>query len=365
MANGLFAGGTGILGDPFLIEDAHDLNAIRNNLAAHYKLINDIDLNVAPYNEGGGWIPISIGSGSVTLDGDGHKVSRLYINRPATSSQGLFGLVGGNYPKIKNLSLIDVNITGGVSCGALVSNGAVLIDNCSATGVVNGGALDVGGLVGRSTLNSIIKNCYSMVSVSGENDLGGVVGRGNNSSAIVNCYSVGSVTGTGIRSGGLTGYLATPSLSKNSFWNTETSGKATSATGTGLSTQQMQTAQTFRDAGWDLELNDEGNPVWTLEDGRYPKLWFEVEFLFLIKSNNKIHTLSKDGDSVVYANLQEPLTQADYEKWGMNGLVGYENEIDKVLVEMDEDGELEDGRVVRKLVNKNEFRINRIEVTNK
>ena len=42
MAQGFFAGGNGTKENPFLIEDADDLNAIRNNLSAHYKMINDI-----------------------------------------------------------------------------------------------------------------------------------------------------------------------------------------------------------------------------------------------------------------------------------------------------------------------------------
>lgn len=70
MANGNFAGGDGTPENPYLIEDAFDLDAVRNNLRAHYQLINDIDLNISPFNEGEGWEPInktSIG----TLDGSG------------------------------------------------------------------------------------------------------------------------------------------------------------------------------------------------------------------------------------------------------------------------------------------------------
>jgi hypothetical protein len=67
-------------------------------------------------------------------------------------------------------------------------------------------------------------------------------------------------------------------------------------------------------------------------------------------------------DKWLVTGLTEPLTQADYEKWGMDSLVEYENEIDKVLIEMDEGRVLEDGRVLRKVVNKNEFKINSLRV---
>ncbi|NMA70016.1 MAG: hypothetical protein GX958_11460, partial [Desulfitobacterium sp.] len=77
---------------------------------------------------------------------------------------------------------------------------------------------------------------------------------------------------------------------------------------------------------------------------------------------NKIHILSEDKTSLVYPNLIEPLTQADYKKWGMDTLVDYENEIDKVLIEMNESEVLEDGRVLRKLINKNDFKINSLRV---
>ena len=80
----------------------------------------------------------------------------------------------------------------------------------------------------------------------------------------------------------------------------------------------------------------------------------------LIKSLNQIHTLFEDR--LTYLNLQEPLTQDDYEKWGMDSLYGYENAIDKVAYEMNEMGELGNGRLVRRVVNRDEFRINRLEV---
>jgi len=78
--NALFGGGSGTSGDPFVIKNAVQLDNVRQyvNVAdVYFSLAADIDLNVAPYNQGEGWEPI--GSGELnafkgTLFGNG-KVS--------------------------------------------------------------------------------------------------------------------------------------------------------------------------------------------------------------------------------------------------------------------------------------------------
>lgn len=126
MANGLFGGGDGSSSSPYLIEDAHDLNAIRNfsqNSTVYLKLANDIDMNVAPYNEGAGWAPISQFSGraNITLDGNNHAIKNLYINRPGESNVGLFSNFYGTI-NISNIAFINVNITGYDYVGTIASN---------------------------------------------------------------------------------------------------------------------------------------------------------------------------------------------------------------------------------------------------
>lgn len=85
----------------------------------------------------------------------------------------------------------------------------------------------------------------------------------------------------------------------------------------------------------------------------------ETKSKTLIKSGNKIHTLL--DSTLTYPNLSNP-TQEQFEQFGMDTLEGYENQINKVAKEMNEVGVLEDGRVVRKIVNKNEFKINSLGV---
>jgi hypothetical protein len=91
---------------------------------------------------------------------------------------------------------------------------------------------------------------------------------------VSNSYSTGSVTGNELV-GGLAGENR-GTVSK-SFWDTETSGQATSAGGTGKTTAEMKTIATFSGAGWNIiavALN-ETNPayIWNIvDDVTYPFL---------------------------------------------------------------------------------------------
>jgi hypothetical protein len=50
-AGGSFGDGDGTAGNPYLIEDIDDLQAMNNDLTAHYALKNDIDLTTVPDTE--------------------------------------------------------------------------------------------------------------------------------------------------------------------------------------------------------------------------------------------------------------------------------------------------------------------------
>src|SRR5690606_31762935 len=53
-----FAGGHGSSEDPWQVATPGQLFALRGDLLAHYRLVADIDLDTAPWNEGAGWLPI-------------------------------------------------------------------------------------------------------------------------------------------------------------------------------------------------------------------------------------------------------------------------------------------------------------------
>ena len=108
MANGKFGGGNGTSTNPYLIEDADDLNAIRFKSNMCFKMVNDINLADGKYNIGQGWNPINEFSGS--FDGNWHKIVNLYINRPTQDYVAFFGnVINAN---IQRLFFVDANVIG-------------------------------------------------------------------------------------------------------------------------------------------------------------------------------------------------------------------------------------------------------------
>lgn len=291
MANGNFAGGTGTANDPYLIEDAWDLDAVRNDLSAHYKLIKDINLDVSPFNTGAGWVPIGNSSDPFkgSFDGNGFIIKNLYINRASSSFQGLFGDAFG--ATIKNVGITDCNITCHSHSGCLAGwFDNLSVSNCYTSGKITGHKI-IGGLIGYLDAGSVF-NCYSTAEVVGREKTGGLVGYFTGG-AIYNSYSTGKVSGGGSDVRGFVGDKYTASQrAYNSFWDIDTSGQTRSAPhcGVGLNTEQMKDPQTFIDAGWDKEVLDDGTPVWILMPGEYPKLWFESINAIIIQSNGAIYT---------------------------------------------------------------------------
>ncbi len=209
-SNGLFAGGSGTESDPYEISNVKHLQNMNENLSAHYELVDDIDASVTKnWNSGKGFVPIgyyySWQSGfqakrfTGTLNGQGHVISKLWINNSCPSSwnvissHGLFGFIGEN-ASINEVGLEHINVDG-AKAGGLVGRNDGTIKNCYVTGKVNGG----GGLVGWNV--GLISNSYARVDVSGTSS-GGLVGE--NGGTIKNSYATGDVSGDWT-SGGLVG----------------------------------------------------------------------------------------------------------------------------------------------------------------
>jgi hypothetical protein len=348
MANGNFAGGDGSLANPFLIEDAHDLDAVRNGLDKHYKLIKDIDLDVHPYNEGEGWKSIGNSENRFrgTLDGDNHIIKNLCIIKTINNVVGI-GLIGATIgAEIKNIGVENVDITSSRNVtGGLVgyADESTIISNSYSTGNIKSSLDNVGGLIGQLR-GSTVTDSYSTCNVNGRNEVGSLIGYIYYYSTVVNSYSTGVVNGSG-RVGGFTAVLRNSTIT-NSFWDIETSGITQSAGGIGLTTQQMQTAQTFIDASWDKELNGEGNPVWILKDGKYPKLWFEKEIIpnkYLFQCSNNVMTPSEEGLSKI-GNM--PATNQMFDDYGTDDLSDIIGKVDKNF-EMKYKEDLEDRKLYR------------------
>ncbi len=164
------------------------------------KLMNNIDLSVICGAGKDSWTPIGNYTNRFvgTFDGQGHKISGLYINDSAADYQGLFGYADTG-ATIKNLA-VGGSVTGKDNVGGVVGYNSGTVTNCSFSGTVTG-TDNVGGVAGYSSGNY---NCFNTGSVSGNIDVGGVVGQ-NYYGTVENCFNTGSVSGN-IDVGGVVGY---------------------------------------------------------------------------------------------------------------------------------------------------------------
>jgi hypothetical protein len=191
-------------------------------------------------------------------------ISNCYSNASVSGHSTFGGLVGWNFGTISN-SYSTASVSGDYRVGGLVGRNYDTITNCYSTGSVAGTGSWVGGLVGENEYGTIT-NCYATGSVSGYRRVGGLVGF-NKIGTITNCYATGSITGYYDGIGGLVGFNEN-GMVWASFWDIETSGKTTSAAGTGKSTAMMQAASTFIE--WQCDS------VWTIDEGvDYPRLVWE------------------------------------------------------------------------------------------
>jgi hypothetical protein len=315
--------GLGTAEDPYLISNTLELGAmIYYSPYAHYRLDSSIDLL------GICWSTAVIPTFEGTFDGNNLTISHLTIK--GVSNLGLFERLASG-AEIKDLELVDVNINGlGGSVGGLAVYNYGTVTHCCSTGTgAVSGKDEVGGLVGYNSgtmthcyntgsvlwsegwaavggLMSVndgtvtqcystgavgggssagglmshnygtVTQCYSTGAVSGREWVGGLVGF--NCGTVIQCYSTGTVFGHS-DVGGLIGYNPYNGHVTNCFWDTQTSGQATSNEGFGKTTAEMQTADTFLETGWDFvdETENVTDDIWWILEGQdYPKLWWEA-----------------------------------------------------------------------------------------
>ncbi len=296
-----------------------DLQGMNGNKAGKYVLGADINASAtSTWNASAGFTPVGASAAKFTgsFDGLGHTISGLTINTPgwnvlANSYQGLFGYSTGS---LSNIGLLNSSISGANVVGALAgrSDGAIsnsyadggsvsasvhqaggLVGALGGTGSISnsyanvsvtgtdyaccGGGVSstaIGGLVGMGAAGFSISNSYATGSVSGGTDVGGLVGQAG-AGTISNSYATGVVSG-GTYVGGLSGSSgggAQAVVVTNSYWDTQTSGRATSYGGTGKTTAQVKQLATF--AAWGANIDDAGGSgkVWRIYEGNsYPLL---------------------------------------------------------------------------------------------
>lgn len=148
--------------------------------------------------------------------------------------------------------------------GGLVGINSGSVTTSSASGQI-AGTTGVGGLAGFNA--GTIAQSRSTGNVTGSAYVGGLVAY--NSGVVNQSFSNGSVSGSS-NTGGLIGANVGGSVSADSFWDKTTSGKTTSAAGTGLTTAQAQSQSYLTNLGY---VFTGGSPVWVISNGTaYPRL---------------------------------------------------------------------------------------------
>ncbi len=212
-----FAGGTGTAEDPWQIATADQLDHVRDDLTAHYVLIDDIDLS--GYEN---WVPIgSFRSRSDapedaeiphpdyaftgTFDGAGHTVSNLTVSCEAPMGAGLFGCASGTESGsafIGHFTLKNATVSGFYLVGGAVG---LQFMNCPVSDIrLTGenhlaGMQGIGGIVGTGF--DLISDCSAAAEITVLGDDGacaGLIAGGTTMSSIRSCeVTGGSITAEG------------------------------------------------------------------------------------------------------------------------------------------------------------------------
>lgn len=171
----------------FSISTESELNKIAEWTSGYGNDFNDITLVLEKdialsCNKDNSFTPIGINSSfEGTFDGNGHKISNLYVDR--ADKAGLFASVYG--ASIKNLT-VEGTVVGSSS---------------------NGTDTGVGGIVGYSFSQILIENCVSNVNVSSHcENTGGICGYVNDEDSVIrNCVNIGEIKSNSDKTGGISG----------------------------------------------------------------------------------------------------------------------------------------------------------------
>jgi len=189
--------GTGAENDPYVITNATQLQAMELDLDAYYALGNDVDASeTAGWNDGKGFDPVGSESTEFAgrLDGRGHTIAGLTIDRPTESNVGMIGYSnsvgsGTANDELRDFALTNVSVVGNETVGAVFGfNVLTDIESVRVHGTVTGNE-SVGGVLGEGPIVSI-SNVTSNTTTTGADMVGGIIGTGYGQ------LSASSVTGS-------------------------------------------------------------------------------------------------------------------------------------------------------------------------
>lgn len=204
--------GDGSEQNPFLIENEAQLSHLQQTVTAgetyqgkYFRMTADLDMggkqmpSIGHYNDYTTQEnPELVRESKVfrgTFDGDFHTIDNpTIVSNNAEATLGGLGLFAVSYPetRICNLTLGQgVTVEGSEfdNVGGFVGYSAGgNVENCRILGTVNGGGMNVGGIVGSVEESMTITGCVNAGRLVGHSFAGGIVGYAN-LSKIQNCYS--------------------------------------------------------------------------------------------------------------------------------------------------------------------------------
>lgn len=198
--------GKGTEESPYEIFSTQQLDHIRYNLNAYYRLQDDFNL------ENTLWMPIGTSEQpfSGVFDGNGYSISNLRIIDNGDYS-GFFGYVSSG--QLFDLVIDNADVTGEQYVGTLVGYATknYKIENITLIGANQvKGKNYVGGLIGRGFIGDVI-NVSVYANVDGTKSVGGLAGS-IRSGMIENCNVDGYVKGIDSQIGGVVGFLSEATL---------------------------------------------------------------------------------------------------------------------------------------------------------
>ena len=303
----------------YTVDDLIAINDDTASLDGDYELMNNLDLDVAPYNTDAGWPGLgarsAVGSSIArpltgTFDGKYHTISNMFQNK----DRGALDFFAGFFAEtstadIRNLVVADIEIveTRGFSSGFVGKPQMSTFTNCRVTGTMGTEFIgsQSGGFLGEGSGNTCIRcsasvdqirqtaagistrggfggnfgdtitDCYSTGDIksntgtpAGSSSLGGFAGNVAGVDNFTNCYAAGEIGYTGSSIGGFTGNGDVATVYDGCYYDTDINPGLAGVGSDGLpdptGMNSKTTAQLFQRAtyvGWDF------NMVWEINEG--------------------------------------------------------------------------------------------------
>lgn len=278
--------GSGTPEDPYLIRTIGEVQGIKLDLEASYKLGNNIEGCVTKdWNNGSGFEPIQNFDG--TMEKSDYSIDSLYINRPNEDYVGMFANVHTSIDerfsiRLKNPTVLGKNYVGAISgiqdsyevYDTSVENGTITGQNhvglffgyteydlqrFSGTGTVKG-KYYVGGISGSSLL-SRMRYGYFRGTVEGDTYVGGLIGQEDDLPILDHVYVSSTIKGK--KSQPIIGLIKGGTPYVRAFYDTDKT-SLSSTIGEGRTTTQLKDRITY---DWWNELDTYFNIHPSINDG--------------------------------------------------------------------------------------------------